>query len=282
MNGQPCDELKGRRVNSRQTEVHFECCTDSFPSQQALPHLQELGSTSPSPDLYIRSFEELSICKYRMTVCMTALCSQQRLAQILAPKVTSLASILQSLRDSGTCLLLQESWWTYELCFHTDLRQYHASTQLMATTIPVAPASTPPSATTHLSLGEGIGAVIEAGERREVRVEVLVKEPSYVLGIAPSIPKSSSSSSSPSGTDNDVEKDLQTFIRPIPLFKKSTGSGSSSSPSSLSSGMGLLLQFKEGTLCDASSSQSSSGSPAAKVAGNKVRSTDVYLTCAAK
>ena len=121
IDGQPCDELKGKEINTRHTEVHFRCCEVVASGQ--------LRSPGESRDMYIAEIAEPSVCSYNMTVCLSALCHVRKEPALGVGGVT-LSGVLRALVSRTQCLTLVEGWWTYELCFAKYARQFHSTSKL--------------------------------------------------------------------------------------------------------------------------------------------------------
>lgn len=121
VDGQPCDELKGKEVNARHTEVHFRCCEIMASGQ--------LKSPGETRDMYIAEIAEPSVCSYNMTLCLSALC-QPRREETLGLSGATLSGVLRALMSRTQCLSLVEGWWTYELCFAKNVRQFHPTSKL--------------------------------------------------------------------------------------------------------------------------------------------------------
>lgn len=122
VNGQKCDELRGAPISTRRTEVHLQCCPTLIDPASLAHSVDKI-----SQDVRIISVVEVDVCQYRMVVCVPSLCSP--VLPILTEE-PSAYKVIQSLISKTRCYVYQEGWWTYELCVGTDLRQYHASTQL--------------------------------------------------------------------------------------------------------------------------------------------------------
>lgn len=119
--GQQCDELKGREVNSRHTEVHFRCCEGAVGGQLRAP--------GDPREMYIAEITEPSVCSYNMTICLSALCHRGR-EETLGVTGATLGNVVRGLMSRTQCLSMLEGWWTYELCFSKYVRQFHPTSRL--------------------------------------------------------------------------------------------------------------------------------------------------------
>ena len=140
--------------------------------------------------------------------------------------VSSLTTVLQSL--SKQCLVRQEGWWTYELCFRTGIRQFH----LHAETVQQAVGDGSTSTSAHM-----------------------VVQNEFSLGLAPA---DSYTDTSTSGGG------LEALVRPgsHPPGSEARGSGGASGGQESRMGLpsnvlqrayrprALVLEFEGGTPCD--------------------------------
>ena len=112
-NGQYCDETN----EGRQSEVHIQCC-DSLTSP-------DTTDTLNTPKAILSNVSEPDICSYKFTVCTKLLCSKKDYDSHI--KNVTLVNIMNELLTS--CMIRQEDWWTYEVCFNTGIKQFHVSTE---------------------------------------------------------------------------------------------------------------------------------------------------------
>lgn len=146
--GQMCDENK----QHRSTEVHITCCDPSVHqtgSAYTTEHNKFLKAS-------LQSIREPSICNYVATVCSPLLCQKPkknahskssarkgskggRSKDTLTNTVSATnnkqevyVKAMQSLLNM--CLIRQEEWWTYELCFGKSMRQIRFNIEQATTT----------------------------------------------------------------------------------------------------------------------------------------------------
>jgi len=137
-NGQRCDETG----EGRSTEVHIICCEGSAVKNfiSAAAYYASMDGTAPHnlklPAGTIASITEPDLCAYEVTVCSPLMCKRPSvvLSTASASQVpfkdtpsAQLASVMKFI--NSTCMSRQEDWWTYELCFHSGLRQVHYDIQ---------------------------------------------------------------------------------------------------------------------------------------------------------
>ena len=136
--GQKCDENGALRS----TEVTIKCCPEKLAGnnkKKQLNHHQGSQSNSKinsnnlrpitSTDSYpqIQSIHEPALCEYRLTVCYDLLCSASNEDEIESQPST-LVEIVQQI--APMCMSRVEDWWTYELCFSKEVRQFHVETSV--------------------------------------------------------------------------------------------------------------------------------------------------------
>ncbi len=124
--GQKCDENR----QERSTEVHMQCCEGTtipnFITADAYFADQSLARSSaprpPMPKATLNAIKEPKTCAYRATVCTPLLCKREVVPPVAdASPGQALTSVMKAL--NSTCLMKQEEWWTYELCFAKGIRQ---------------------------------------------------------------------------------------------------------------------------------------------------------------
>jgi hypothetical protein len=117
--GQHCDENN----KLRSTEVHFLCCD-----------AKKAYASDTLPPITIQGITEPTLCYYQMVVCVPAMCFPvyDNETKIKPKKTKSLTSIMNTLNT--TCLLRQDGWWTYELCYGSGVRQFRLETTTQSAT----------------------------------------------------------------------------------------------------------------------------------------------------
>eukprot|EP01034_Spumella_vulgaris_P023711 gene23711-29959_t len=121
-NGQHCDENNSPRT----TEVHLQCCEGEH-IQNYIPtdvyYAQSKRNTGPPmPKATMNILEEPNTCAYKAVVCTPLLCKPNKpIFPTTAIGGSALTNVMLSLNNS--CLMRQEDWWTYELCFTKGVRQ---------------------------------------------------------------------------------------------------------------------------------------------------------------
>ncbi len=125
--GQPCDE----NGEKRSTEVHIQCCegtaiTNYIPTE--MYYAEKKRTTGPAmPKATFNVIEEPKTCAYKATVCTPLLCKRHKPDALAAADDGAgspsgvLTELMRTLNSS--CLMRQEEWWTYELCFSKGIRQ---------------------------------------------------------------------------------------------------------------------------------------------------------------
>lgn len=142
VDGQICHETNQKR----HTEVHIQCCdglTLPSPPQSSETFLSNYytkknGGGQIGVELVFASLNAITepgLCAYEATVCTPLLCSPKDAAEVSTTTGTS--SKKNDIKNSktpykdvmkiinGTCLMKQEDWWTYEVCFSRGVRQMH-------------------------------------------------------------------------------------------------------------------------------------------------------------
>jgi len=111
--GQHCDETG----EGRKSEVHIQCC-DSLTDPDGA-HNQN------GPKAYLSDVTEPALCYYKFTVCTKLLCTKKDYEA--HKKNVTLVDVMNELLSS--CMVRQEDWWTYELCFNSGIKQFHVMTE---------------------------------------------------------------------------------------------------------------------------------------------------------
>lgn len=125
--GQRCDENNLQRS----TEVHIQCCEGTN-----LPNVQETEAffADPSPTMSkatLNAIMEPEVCAYQAVVCTPYLCPRGRKDELVPSaqaQAQGTAALLKTYVDfmrhiETVCLVKQEEWWTYEVCFNKGVRQ---------------------------------------------------------------------------------------------------------------------------------------------------------------
>ncbi len=109
--------------------MHIQCCEGSG-IQNFIPvdvyyaeKKAAAGTGPPIPKATLNTISEPRTCAYKATVCTPLLC--KRAVKEKSDQV--LSDILRSLNN--TCLMRQEDWWTYELCFAKGIRQLRINSE---------------------------------------------------------------------------------------------------------------------------------------------------------
>jgi hypothetical protein len=73
------------------------------------------------PKATMNILEEPNTCAYKAVVCTPLLCKPNKSVAAVNTGNSVLTNVMASLNNS--CLMRQEDWWTYELCFTKGVRQ---------------------------------------------------------------------------------------------------------------------------------------------------------------
>jgi len=134
INGQNCDETgKGRK-----TKVDFKCCNDEeTQSKLRKRNKKKASSTSSSSSESLASFYSITeneVCSYEVIICTPLMCENNHdnnnndgsNDNKKLNKNDSALTLLNPLKKQ--CLLRHEGWWSYELCYQKQIRQFHVVT----------------------------------------------------------------------------------------------------------------------------------------------------------
>jgi hypothetical protein len=77
------------------------------------------------------SIREPDVCSYEAVICTPLACgSGGPRDQPTDPRNVSASALLEPL--SGLCFTRHEGWWSYELCYKRQIRQFHLVTNASA------------------------------------------------------------------------------------------------------------------------------------------------------
>jgi len=103
--------------------------------------VRDLLDRHPDSFVRVKSVSEPALCQYRLHVCADVMCLPKdmkgELAQVLQSQVEkaqppltheSPEELVRSILP--LCMQRSEEWWTYELCFAKEVKQFHVDTSV--------------------------------------------------------------------------------------------------------------------------------------------------------
>ena len=138
--GQRCDENGALRS----TEVTIQCCPEMIAVNNKKVQLGAQGNkifnnmnaknvkdlrplTSSDSLPHIKAIHEPALCEYRLTICYEMLCTASNVNEVGLLPLT-LVQVIKEI--APMCMTRVEDWWTYELCFSKEVRQFHVETTM--------------------------------------------------------------------------------------------------------------------------------------------------------
>ena len=113
-------------MNAQPSEVFF----NNYHGKKNNP--QGNQNIGPSELTYatLNSIPEPDLCAYEAIVCTPLLCSPKPYVEGGSKKQIDIKNSPTPFKDvmkliNNTCLMKQEDWWTYEVCFNKGVRQMH-------------------------------------------------------------------------------------------------------------------------------------------------------------